>query len=266
MPPPSPPARENLDPVEAFQQITDTSIVPARCLSGSNFTVKRIRSSAGLAKPVMKESSVAALWVCDACRLSDARSASYRPCQMPASHPQPGVALHRRCRGPTRLLHRRSRGRSRALSCYESAPRFDRHEADRRRPRSGDPAKRSGCTGTPDSRSQTMVVSRWFAMPRATTSRGRTRALARSSTAELSCEVRMSMGSCSTHPVSGVGTSSRSSSIEIITRVLRFRSGIKAELVAIRVNQVEKEHLPSNLPICKNAFISVSWRTSSVSW
>jgi hypothetical protein len=63
MPRPAPLAGKNLDPVVAFQQITDTSVVPAKCFNGANFAIKSIRSSRGLAKPIMKESSVAALWV-----------------------------------------------------------------------------------------------------------------------------------------------------------------------------------------------------------
>src|SRR5271170_985293 len=41
---------------------------------------------------------------------------------------------------------------------------------------------------------------------------------------------------------------------------------IRAELIAIRVTQVEKDDLPSNPFICTKAFIQQSWSTSSVSW
>src|SRR5271163_202964 len=45
-----------------------------------------------------------------------------------------------------------------------------------------------------------------------------------------------------------------------------FLSIIKAELMAIRVNQVENADLPSKVLMWTKAFSSVSWITSSVSW
>src|SRR5271163_648398 len=47
---------------------------------------------------------------------------------------------------------------------------------------------------------------------------------------------------------------------------LLFLSIIKAELMAIRVNQVENADLPSKVLMWTKAFSSVSWITSSVSW
>ena len=56
------------------------------------------------------------------------------------------------------------------------------------------------CTGWPVSRSQTIVVSRWFVMPIAAMSRGRTCARPSASIATAICVAQISCGSCSTQP------------------------------------------------------------------
>src|SRR5262245_57387017 len=57
--------------------------------------------------------------------------------------------------------------------------------------------------GWPVARSQTIVVSRWFVMPTAATSRGAISARPSASTATEIWDVQISVGSCSTQPARG---------------------------------------------------------------
>ena len=61
----------------------------------------------------------------------------------------------------------------------------------------------AGCTGVPVRRSQTTVVSRWFVIPIAVSSRAATPASASASAAVCSTLAQISSGSCSTQPGSG---------------------------------------------------------------
>ena len=76
----------------------------------------------------------------------------------------------------------------------------------RARSRSQMPAVRRSCQtialqiGSPVTRSQTTVVSRWFVIPIAATSVGDTLAFVNASAATPACDDQMSRGLCSTHP------------------------------------------------------------------
>ena len=54
--------------------------------------------------------------------------------------------------------------------------------------------------GFPVTRSQTIVVSRWFVIPIAATSSGRTAYFSKTSRETPLIELQMSIGSCSTQP------------------------------------------------------------------
>ena len=58
-------------------------------------------------------------------------------------------------------------------------------------------------TGFPVSRSQRMVVSRWFVMPTAATSEQAIPLFSMASAALFSSDSQISVGSCSTHPSLG---------------------------------------------------------------
>ncbi len=146
---------------------------------------------------------------------------------------------------PRNLRRRRNTGRSAA----RSSRRIDLlvalvRAAARRTPQSADPATRSRCTtGLPVSRSHTIAVSRWLAMPIAATSRGSTLARASTSTAAVICDVSMSIGSCSTQPA-------LSRPVWINLRELMLRDPrnpavvIKEHRARTRRPLVQRQHIP----------------------
>ena len=119
-------------------------------------------------------------------------------CRRPARPPRPLARRRARCRASRRAWCRRSRRRAPARSCSRMSRLVRRRPAAGRR----SPAVRRSCQtmalwiGSPVSRSQTTVVSRWLVMPMAAMSRGRQRRPGaapppprRAATAQISCGV-----------------------------------------------------------------------------
>ena len=85
------------------------------------------------------------------------------------------------------------------------------------------------CTGWPDLRSHTMVVSRWLAMPSAAISAAFSPAWASARRATRNCEPQMSSGSCSTQP--GCGKIWRNSCCAVARTLPSSAKTIARELV-----------------------------------